>query len=412
MTNQDIFKRDGEYISHTYQRFPIAVRCGHGASAEDFDGNSYVDFGSGIGTNSLGFCNEGWMKAVSEQLRKVQHTSNLFYTLPDVMLAERLCRETGYSKVFFGNSGAEANEAAIKLARKYGREKKGEHCNQIITLKNSFHGRTITTLAATGQDSFHQHFFPFTEGFCYVSADDRQQLRDAVDSSVCGIMIELVQGEGGVTAIDKNYAKYVEEVCIENDSLLIVDEVQTGIGRTGTFLCCEQYHIRPNIITLAKGLGGGLPIGAVLMDDVVGEIFQPGQHGSTFGGNPVVCAGGAEVLNQVCRKDFLFNVSSKAAYLKEKLLALPGVVEVSGLGLMIGVKLAEGMDARLVASRCAESGLMILTAKTKLRIMPPFLGLLHSVAHKDMEATFGVKRGVFSDCHAPAFPDAVQRPGR
>lgn len=391
MADQDIFKKDSEYIAHTYQRFPIAVRCGHGASAEDFDGKSYVDFGSGIGTNSLGFCNESWVDAVSEQLRKIQHTSNLFYTLPDVLLAERLCRETGYSKVFFGNSGAEANEAAIKLARKYGREKKGEHCNQIITLKNSFHGRTITTLAATGQDSFHQHFFPFTEGFRYVSADDRQQLRDAVDGSVCGIMIELVQGEGGVTAIDKDYAKYVEEVCMENEMLLIVDEVQTGIGRTGTFLCCEQYHIRPNVITLAKGLGGGLPIGAVLMDEAAGEIFRPGQHGSTFGGNPVVCAGGIEVLDQVCRKDFLSNVFSKAAYLKEKLLALPGVVEVSGLGLMIGVRLAEGMDARLVASRCAENGLMILTAKTKLRIMPPL-----NITMDEIDRGLDVLRGCLS----------------
>lgn len=371
MTSQDVFHKDREYISHTYQRFPVAIRCGHGATAEDFEGNSYIDFGSGIGTNSLGFCNAGWVNAVTEQLRQVQHTSNLFYTMPDVLLAERLCRETGYAKVFFGNSGAEANEGAIKAARKYGRERKGENCNQIITLKNSFHGRTVTTLAATGQDSFHQYFFPFTEGFRYVEADNRQQLQEAVDNSVCGIMVELVQGEGGVAAIDKGYAKYVEEVCKENDILFLVDEVQTGIGRTGTLLCSEQYHIRPNIITLAKGLGGGLPIGAVLMDEVAGEILGPGQHGSTFGGNPVVCAGGIEVMKQICKEGFLEDVSARADYLWGRLQTMPGVSGISGMGFMIGVSVDEGLDARKIAEQCAKNGLLILTAKKKLRIMPP-----------------------------------------
>lgn len=371
MTNQDIFRKDGAYVAHTYNRFPVAVRSGHGTTAEDFNGKMYIDFGSGIGANTLGFCNEGWVKAVTEQLHLVQHTSNLFYTLPDILLAERLCQMTGYSKVFFGNSGAEANEGAIKLARKYGRENKGEHCNQIITLCNSFHGRTITTLAATGQDSFHQHFFPFTEGFRYVSINDQEQLADAIDDTVCGIMIELVQGEGGVTVMDKEYAKYIEKLCKENDILLIADEVQTGIGRTGTFLCCEQYQIHPNVITLAKGLGAGLPIGAILMDDIAGDIFQPGQHGSTFGGNPVVCAGGVEVLNQICNEAFLSDITTKAAYFKKRLTVMPGVAGVSGLGLMIGVTVAEGLDAREIASRCAENGLLILTAKTKLRIMPP-----------------------------------------
>lgn len=371
MENQDVFNKDKTYVAHTYNRFPVAVQSGRGATAKDFAGKEYIDFGSGIGANALGFCNEEWVKAVTVQLRLVQHTSNLFYTLPDALLAERLCQITGYSKVFFGNSGAEANEGAIKLARKYGREKKGEGCNQIITLQNSFHGRTITTLAATGQDSFHQHFFPFTEGFRYVPINDQQQLSNAIDASVCGIMVELVQGEGGVTAMDKEYAQYLETLCKENDILLIVDEVQTGIGRTGTFLCCEQYQIHPNIITLAKGLGGGLPIGAILMDEQAENVFQPGHHGSTFGGNPVVCAGGIEVLKQVYNKAFLSNVSTKAAYLKERLLTLPGVTGVSGLGLMIGVTVAEGLDARQIGNQCAESGLLILTAKTKLRIMPP-----------------------------------------
>lgn len=371
MENQDVFSKDKTYVAHTYNRFPVAVQSGHGATARDFDGKEYIDFGSGIGANALGFCNDEWVNAVAAQLHLVQHTSNLFYTLPNALLAERLCQITGYSKVFFGNSGAEANEGAIKLARKYGREKKGECCNQIITLRNSFHGRTITTLAATGQDSFHQHFFPFTEGFRYVPINDHQQLSNAIDASVCGIMVELVQGEGGVAAMEKEYAQYLETLCKENDIMLIVDEVQTGIGRTGTFLCCEQYDIHPNIITLAKGLGGGLPIGAVLMDELTENVFQPGHHGSTFGGNPVVCAGGIEVLKQVYNETFLSNVSDKGTYLKERLMTMPEVVDVSGLGLMLGVTLAKGLDARKVASRCAESGLLILTAKDKLRIMPP-----------------------------------------
>jgi len=371
MEIQEVFSKDQLYVAHTYNRFPVAIQSGYGAAAKDFDGKEYIDFGSGIGANALGFCNDEWVNAVTAQLKQVQHTSNLFYTLPDALLAERLCQITGYSKVFFGNSGAEANEGAIKLARKYGMEKKGAHCNQIITLQNSFHGRTITTLAATGQDSFHQHFFPFTEGFRYVPINNRQQLSNAIDDSVCGILVELLQGEGGVTVIDKDYALYLEQLCKENGILLIADEVQTGIGRTGTFLCCEQYGIHPNIITLAKGLGGGLPIGAILMDALTGDVFQPGHHGSTFGGNPVVCAGGIEVLKQVYNDDFLSDVSVKGAYLKEKLLVMTGVAGVSGLGLMLGVTVAEGLDARQIANQCAENGLLILTAKTKLRIMPP-----------------------------------------
>jgi len=371
MKNTDIFNKDSEYIAHTYNRFPVAISQGKGATAADFDGKKYIDFGSGIGTNSLGFCDEKWINAVTEQLKKVQHTSNLFYTAPDAILAEQLCEATGYSKVFFGNSGAEANEGAIKIARKYGLEKKGEHCNRIITLENSFHGRTITTLSATGQDAFHQYFFPFTEGFDYVPADDEHKLRERIDDSVCAVMIELVQGEGGVIAFEKDYVRSVEKICRENDILLIVDEVQTGIGRTGTFLCCEQYGIRPNIITLAKGLGAGLPIGAILMDKLTENVFQIGHHGSTFGGNPVVCAGALEVLKRVCNKEFLAEVNTKSRYLKEKLLALPYVTEVTGLGLMFGISIDDKLNARSIAERCVQNGLMILTAKKKLRILPP-----------------------------------------
>lgn len=371
MQNSDIFSKDNAYIAQTYNRFPVAVENGHGAVATDFDGKKYIDFGSGIGTNSLGFCNEEWISAVTAQLKKVQHTSNLFYTQPDADLAKRLCEETGYRKVFFGNSGAEANEGAIKIARKYGTQNKGEHCNHIITLENSFHGRTVTTLAATGQEVFHQYFAPFTEGFRYVPANDKQALANVVDDSVCAVMIELVQGEGGVVALDREYVKYVEQLCKKNGILLIVDEVQTGIGRTGTFLCCEQYDIHPNVITLAKGLGAGLPIGAILMDELTENVLEVGHHGSTFGGNPVVCAGAIEVMNQICNEKFLSDVKSKAEYLNQQLISLPGVTQVSGLGLMIGISVEEGLNAQAVAKRCVENGLLILTAKKKLRILPP-----------------------------------------
>lgn len=371
MENSDVFEKDRKYIAHTYNRFPAAIKNGYGAQAEDYEGKKYIDFGSGIGTNSLGFCNDRWVQAVISQVKQLQHTSNLFYTLPDSLLAERLCEVTGYSKVFFGNSGAEANEGAIKIARKYGMEVKGEYCNRIITLENSFHGRTVTTLSATGQDIFHRSFFPFTEGFCYVPANDSRALYEAADDTVCAVMIELVQGESGVNVLEKEYVKDIEKVCSEKDILLIVDEVQTGIGRTGTFLCSEQYGIRPNVVTLAKGLGAGLPIGAVLMDKLTESVFKTGDHGSTFGGNPVACAGAVEVLNQVADKDFLTAVNSKSDYMHEKLSAMPNVTDVSGMGLMFGLSLGKNMKSGEVAKKCVESGLLILTAKEKLRIMPP-----------------------------------------
>ena len=371
MQNRDVFEKDRKYIAYTYNRFSAAIKSGYGAQAEDYEGKKYIDFGSGIGTNSLGFCNDNWVRAVVSQVKQLQHTSNLFYTLPDSLLAERLCEVTGYSKVFFGNSGAEANEGAIKIARKYGIEVRGEHCNRIITLENSFHGRTITTLSATGQDIFHHNFFPFTEGFCYVPANDISAFHEAVDHTVCAVMLELVQGESGVNVLEKEYVKKVEQVCREKGILLVVDEVQTGVGRTGTFLCSEQYGIYPNVVTLAKGLGAGLPIGAVLMDKLTENVFQAGDHGSTFGGNPVACAGAVEVVNQIANAEFLADVSSKSNYMREKLLSLPHITNVSGMGLMFGLALEKDIKAGKVAEKCVEKGLLILTAKEKLRIMPP-----------------------------------------
>lgn len=392
ITSSNIIEKDSRYISHTYNRLPVALKEGCGAQATDFEGRKYIDFGSGIGTNSLGFCNEKWLKAVTAQAEKLQHTSNLFYTLPNVLLAERLCEITGYSKVFFGNSGAEANEGAIKIARKYGMETKGQGCNKIISLKNSFHGRTITTLSATGQDVFHQHFAPFTEGFRYVQPNDVQEFINAVDDTVCAVMLELVQGESGVIPLTHEYVEYVENICTDKGFLLIVDEVQTGIGRTGTFLCCEQYGISPNIITLAKGLGAGLPIGAVLMDKKTENVFQQGQHGSTFGGNPIVCAGALEVLNQISNAEFLSEVCRKSEYVFNKLTKISNVVELSGKGLMIGIKLSEKICAAEAAKKCAEQGLLILTAKEKLRMLPPL-----NITTSEIDTGMGILSKVLSE---------------
>ena len=371
MTNKEYAQLDEQYISHTYKRFPVTLVSGKGATAFDAEGKSYIDFGSGIGVNSLGYCNDKWIDAVVNQVKTLQHTSNLYTTTPDIKLAEKLCTATGYSRVFFGNSGAEANECAIKLARKYGVDKRGEKCTNIITFKNSFHGRTVATLEATAQDVFHKNFFPFTNGFKYVPVGDTQALENAVDDTVCGIMIELVQGEGGVISVDKEFVKSVENICKENDILFIVDEVQTGIGRTGTLLASQQLDVKPNITTLAKGLGGGLPIGAALMDELVKDVFSYGDHGSTFGGNPVVCAGGLAVLEELLDNGLLDSVREKAEYIKDRLLKIPQVKDVSGLGLMIGITIDEGLTPGEVAGRCVENGLLILTAKAKLRMLPP-----------------------------------------
>lgn len=366
-----IQERDLQYISHTYKRFPVSLVRGKGATAFDADGKEYIDFTSGIGVNCLGYADEGWAEAVAKQAATLQHTSNLYYTEPDGEVAEILCKHTGFSKVFFGNSGAEANEGALKVARKYGAEKHGEKCNTVITLKNSFHGRTITTLAATGQDVFHQYFLPLTDGFKYVEAGNIEELEAAVDETVCAIMIELIQGEGGVVPVSPEFVKRVDEICKEKDLVFVIDEVQTGIGRTGTLLCYEQYGISPDVISLAKGLGGGLPIGAVLMNERVAGVFSYGLHGSTFGGNPVSCAGAKYLLNKILAPGFLEEVNEKAAYLRGKLEEIPQIESVTGLGLMLGAQLKEGYTAADIAGKCAANGALVLTAKTKLRFLPP-----------------------------------------
>ncbi len=373
MNSIDIQKKDQEYIANTYKRFPASLVEGEGAVVRSPEGKEYIDFTSGIGVNCLGYADKGWADAVSAQAHKLQHVSNLYSTQPDVEAAEKLCRYTGFSKVFFGNSGAEANEGALKVARKYGMEKHGEKCNTVISLKNSFHGRTITTLSATGQDSFHQFFFPFTEGFKFVDAGDIEGLRNAVDETVCGIMIELIQGEGGVVPVDGAFVKEAARICQEKDLVFVIDEVQTGIGRTGTFLCYEQFGVKPDVISLAKGIGGGLPLGVVMMNDKTAGVLGFGQHGSTFGGNPVACAGACYVLDKVMKPEFLEEVKKKSEYMKKKLLEISQIKSVTGLGLMLGAELEEGLTAGETAGRCVEEGLLVLTAKTKLRLLPPLV---------------------------------------
>ena len=378
MDSEKVIARDNDYVLHTYNRNPIVIEKGHGLHAYGPEGQSYLDFTSGIGVNSLGYCDLNWAEAVSKQAHKLQHTSNLYYTSPCSKLAKRLCRRTGMSKVFFGNSGAEANEGAIKAARKYSFDHYGEGRDEIITLVNSFHGRTIATLTATGQDTFHHYFGPFNEGFLYTPAGDIEALTKLVDKHTCAVMLELVQGEGGVVPLDQEFVQAVRALCDEKDLVLIVDEVQTGVGRTGTFLACEQFNLRPDIVTLAKGLGGGLPIGAVLVSEKVAAGMGPGSHGSTFGGNPVVCAGANVVLERL-DESFLAGVREHAAQLRAGLERLPHVKGVTGLGLMLGIQFEDGINAADVLAACRERGLLVLTAKTRLRLLPPLVVTAHDI---------------------------------
>ena len=378
MNSEKVIARDNDYVLHTYNRNPIVIEKGHGLHAYGPEGQNYLDFTSGIGVNSLGYCDLNWAEAVSKQAHKLQHTSNLYYTTPCSKLAKRLCRRTGMSKVFFGNSGAEANEGAIKAARKYSFDHYGEGRDQIITLVNSFHGRTLATLTATGQDTFHHYFGPFNDGFVYTPAGDIEALTKLVDKQTCAVMLELVQGEGGVVPLDQEYVQAVRSLCDEKDLVLIVDEVQTGVGRTGTFLACEQFNLRPDIVTLAKGLGGGLPIGAVLMNEKVAAGMGPGSHGSTFGGNPVVCAGANVVMDRL-DESFLAGVREHAAQLRAGLEKLPHVKAVTGLGLMLGIQFEDGISAADVLAACRERGLLVLTAKTRLRLLPPLVVTAHDI---------------------------------
>lgn len=370
MNAQQIKEGAGKYLANTYGRFDLVLERGKGATVLDAEGKEYIDLGSGIGVNSLGFADEGWVREVTKQLGKLAHSSNLYYTAPCVQLAEALCTRTGMQKVFFCNSGAEANEGAIKAAKKYSRDRYGAGRHTIVCLQNSFHGRTMATLSATGQDVFHQHFDPFLEGFCFAPAGDIEGTLRLLSENACAVMLELIQGEGGVVPLDAGYVQAVSDYCRAHDILILVDEVQTGIGRTGRLLCCEHYGLMPDIVTLAKGLGGGLPIGAVLFGEKCGDTLGPGDHGSTFGGNPAVCAGALEVLSRL-DEGALQEIEAKGQYLREKMGALPGVQSVTGLGLMVGLLPAEGLSARGIVERAIAKGAIPLTAKNKVRLLPP-----------------------------------------
>ncbi len=378
----DIKALDNEYVAGTYGRFPIEIVSGKGSLVYDSNGKEYIDMGSGIGVTAFGLCDDEWAKATSEQIAKLQHMSNLYYTEPCAKLAQLLCEKTGFKKVFFGNSGAEANECAIKIARKYAAEKKGDDYYKIITLKNSFHGRTITTLSATGQDHFHKLFNPLTDGFIHTEAGNVAMLKELVaENKVAGIMLECVQGEGGVIPLSADYVKAVYDVCCENDIILIIDEVQTGNGRTGKLYSYMHFDVMPDVVTTAKGLGGGLPIGACLMSEKVQYVLGKGDHGSTYGGNPVCCAGAVSVISRI-DDGLMAEVTEKSEYIFNTLNGCEGVESVSGKGLMIGIKTKKPVTE--VMQYCMDNGVLCLTAKDKLRLLPA-LNIPFTVLEKAVE---------------------------
>ena len=374
MTSEAIKGLTHQHIMNTYGRFPVALDHGEGATLYDPEGRAYIDFTSGIGVTALGYGNQPWAEAVAGQAKKLGHVSNLFYTEPPARLAEVLCQRTGASAVFFANGGGEANEGLIKLARKYSFDKYGQGRSTIVTLQNSFHGRTITTLKATGQDVFHNYFFPFTEGFRYAPANDLEALKAQDQGDVCAVMVELVQGEGGVLPLDKEYVKAVEALCAEKDWLLLVDEVQTGIGRTGTLFAFQQYGILPDAASFAKGIAGGLPMSGILANEKCRDVLGPGMHATTFGANPV-CAAAGLVVQEILSDEFLKEVRGKGEYLRRgvEALNLPCFGKTRGLGLMIGIEVREGWTNKDIANKLIENGLLILTAGPGMRLLPPLV---------------------------------------
>ncbi len=390
MDNKKIKELDNENIMHTYGRYDVCLTKGKGVYAYDDNGKKYIDVSSGIGVNSLGYCDDGWVKAVSEQAGTIQHISNYYYNKVAGVLAEKLTKATGLSKVFFGNSGAEANECAIKVARKYSFDKYGRGRDHIITLVNSFHGRTIATLSATGQDVFHNYFFPFVDGFDNAIANDIESLKDTITDKTCAVMLETVQGEGGVNILDSEYLQQVRKICDEKDILLIVDEVQTGVCRTGKLYGYMHSGIKPDVVTSAKGLGGGLPIGICMVNDKLKDVMGPSTHGTTFGSNPVVCAGANYIIDTVNTPEFIEEVNKKGAYFKEKLEKIKGVKSVRQQGLMIGIEV-EG-NAGDIAKKCTENGLLVITAKTLLRMLPPL-----NIKYEEIDEALAILKKVMEE---------------
>ncbi len=360
--------KDATYVANTYARFPVELVSGKGSVFKDENDKEYIDLGSGIGVTAFGIGDDEWKSAVVAQLDKLQHTSNLYFTEPCAELARIICEKTGMKKVFFGNSGAEANECAIKVARKYAAEKKGEDYYTIVTLVNSFHGRTITTLAATGQDHYHELFQPLTQGFVHAQANNFEDIKEkALSNKTAAIMMECIQGEGGVIPLEAEFVKQVAEFAKENDILLIIDEVQTGNGRTGKVYSYMNFGITPDIVSTAKGIGGGLPLGACILGEKVQDVYKPGDHGSTFGGNPVCCAGAISIMNRLT-DEFLDEVNLKSKFIFDSFADFDGVENVTGMGLMIGIKTTK--PAKEVVLRCMEKGVLCLTAKDKIRLLP------------------------------------------
>ena len=371
MTSEALKALDAQYVMQTYGRFPLAVDHGEGATLYSPEGKAYIDFASGIGVNCLGYGNESWLSAITAQAKKVAHVSNLYYTEPYIRLAETLSNRTGMKRAFFANGGGEANEGMIKLCRKYSYDKYGEGRSTIITLRDSFHGRTITTLTATGQDVFHQYFFPFTEGFRYAVADDIESVKALDDGTVCAVMVELVQGEGGVLPLSQAFVDALSQLCAEKDWLFAVDEVQTGVGRTGSLFCFQQYGILPDVMSFAKGIGGGLPLAGILAGEKTESVLTPGTHATTFGGNPICCAGALSVLEQL-DDTLLASVREKGDYLRAQLSAIPGIKGVRGMGLMLGVSIDDSIAAGAKVGALLENGLLCLTAgHNTIRLLPP-----------------------------------------
>lgn len=382
----NLFKEQKEYLMNTYSVLPIEILNGKGSYLFDINNKKYIDFTSGIGVNSLGYNNELWKNEIISQLNSFQHLSNIFSNNSTVSLAKKLCELSGMSKVFFSNSGAEANECAIKLTRKYSFDKYGKNRGTILSLKQSFHGRTLATLTATGQDKFHNHFFPFPTGFKYSSANSIDELKENLTPDVCAIIMEAIQGEGGVHPLNKNFVLEAFKLAKEKDILIIFDEVQCGIARTGNLFGYNNFNVEPDIVTCAKGLGAGLPIGAVLCNENLSTTFQPGDHGSTFGGNPVVCAGAASVLNQLCNTNSYSEIIFKGKLIKETILNenLKIVKDVRGLGLMLGIEV-DG-DSSIVQKKALENGLLVLTAgKNVVRLLPPL-----NISVEDVEAGLNI----------------------
>lgn len=385
MEVESIISTDKKYVASTYARFDVAFKTGNGAKLYDFDGKEYIDCASGIGVNIFGVNDEVWKEAVKAQIDQIQHVCNLYYSKPQAQLAELLCEKTGASKVFFANSGAEANECAIKVARKYGNTRYGR--NEIITLKNSFHGRTMATLTATGQDVFHKNFSPFLEGFKYAKPTI-DGIYECYTEKTCAVMVEVIQGESGVNPLEAEFLKELEKFCKSRDILLICDEVQTGNGRTGYLYAYQSYDIHPDIVTTAKGLGGGLPIGACMLFDKCKSTYTYGDHGSTFGGNPVACAGAISIIERLT-PDFLLEVQGKGAYLKMNIEHIKNVTAVTGKGLMIGISTTK--PAKEIAKACLDKGLVVLTAHDKVRLLPPL-----NITKEEMNRAINILNEVIS----------------